>query len=93
MVLTCFKAVIGLTVNLVRVKWSLWGEADDVVALADILCCKVLLMNYLGMPLGPLFKDRTVWNPILEKRERRLAGQKPIFFPRRKVDSLEGHAF
>jgi len=31
-------------------------------------------MKYLGLPLGEKFKDKTIWNPILEKVERKLAG-------------------
>jgi hypothetical protein len=47
-----------------------------VEALAAILGCKVskLPMTYLGLPLGSRFKEKTVWNGILEKMERRFAG-------------------
>ena len=36
-------------------------------------------MSYLGMPLGASFKTSTVWNPILKKIERRLAGWKRLY--------------
>ena len=36
-------------------------------------------MKYLGLPLGAKFKDKTIWNPILEKIERRLAGWKRLY--------------
>ena len=36
-------------------------------------------MKYLGLPLGAKFKDKTIWNPILEKMERRLAGWKCLY--------------
>ena len=36
-------------------------------------------MKYLGLPLGAKFKDKTIWNPILEKTERRLAGWKRLY--------------
>ena len=36
-------------------------------------------MKYLGLPLGAKFKEKTIWNPILEKMERRLAGWKCLF--------------
>ena len=54
----------------------MWGD------LAEILCCKVgsLPMQYLGMPLGASFKAKFVWNPILEKMERRLARWKSLYF-------------
>jgi hypothetical protein len=33
-------------------------------------------MKYLGLPLGARYKSKEIWNPILEKMERRLAGWK-----------------
>uniref|UniRef100_A0A2N9GE45 Reverse transcriptase domain-containing protein n=1 Tax=Fagus sylvatica TaxID=28930 RepID=A0A2N9GE45_FAGSY len=36
-------------------------------------------MSYLGLPLGASFKASSVWNPILEKVERRLAGWKKLY--------------
>ena len=36
-------------------------------------------MKYLGLPLGAKFQDKTIWNPILEKKERRLAGWKGLY--------------
>ena len=36
-------------------------------------------MKYLGLPLGAKFKDKTIWNPILEKMEKRLAGWKSLY--------------
>ena len=33
-------------------------------------------MKHLGLPLGAKLKDKTIWNPILEKMERRLVGWK-----------------
>ena len=37
---------------------------------------ETLPTKYLGLPLGAKFKERSIWNPILEKMERRLAGWK-----------------
>ena len=36
-------------------------------------------MKYLGLPLGAQFKETTIWNPIIEKMERRLAGWKRLY--------------
>ena len=36
-------------------------------------------MKYLGLPLGAKFKDKPIWNPILKKMERRLAGWKRLY--------------
>ena len=33
-------------------------------------------MSYLGMPLGAHFKDASIWNPILERVEKKLVGWK-----------------
>ena len=45
-------------------------------ALASVLGCNIgrLLMIYLGMPLGSHFKDPSIWNPIIEKMEKKLFG-------------------
>ena len=36
-------------------------------------------MKYLVLSLGANFMDKTIWNPILEKVERRLAGWKQLY--------------
>ena len=36
-------------------------------------------MKYLGHPLGAKFKDKTIWNLILEKMERKLVGWKKLY--------------
>jgi hypothetical protein len=38
-----------------------------------------LPMKYLGLPLGAKFKAKEVWNEVLEKMERRLAGWKRLY--------------
>jgi hypothetical protein len=43
-------------------------------------------MKYLGLPLGAKFKAKEVWNEVLEKMERRLAGWKRLYL-QRGVDS------
>ena len=52
------------------------GEVPNVYVLAEILGCQIgsLPMTYLSIPLGASHKSPTVWNPILEKIERKLAG-------------------
>ena len=53
---------------------------NNVHALAEILGCRVgaLPMNYLGMPLGSSHKPPSIWNPILEKIERKFVGWKNL---------------
>ena len=50
-------------------------------ARAEILGCRVgeLPMSYLGMPLGASHNSPSIWNPILEKFERKLAGWKKLY--------------
>ena len=36
-------------------------------------------MIYLGMPLGSLHKTASIWNPILEKMEKKLSGWKRLY--------------
>ena len=57
------------------------GEVENLSYLADILSCRIgaLPMSYLGMPLGASFKAVGVWNPIIEKVERRLAGWQKLY--------------
>ncbi|KAK9988960.1 hypothetical protein SO802_029199 [Lithocarpus litseifolius] len=36
-------------------------------------------MNYLGMPLGTSYKTASIWNPILERMEKKLSGWKHLY--------------
>jgi hypothetical protein len=47
-----------------------------VEGLANIVGCRVssLPLKYLGLSLGALFKAKSIWDDIIEKIERRLAG-------------------
>ena len=38
-----------------------------------------LPMKYLGMLLGTSFKTASIWNPILEKMEKKLSGWKHLY--------------
>ena len=57
------------------------GEVGNIGDLASILRCRVgsLPMKYLGMPLGTSFKTASIWNPILEKIEKKLSGWKRLY--------------
>ena len=75
MLLLCFQAVTGLKVNALKSEMVPIGEVPNVFVLAEILGCRVrsLPMTYLGIALGASHKSPTVWNPILEKFEHKLA--------------------
>ena len=57
------------------------GDVLNMDELVAILGCRQssVPMTYLGLPLGAKFKDRAIWNPILEKMERRLASWKRLY--------------
>ena len=57
------------------------GEVNNVHAFAEILGCRVgtLPTSCLGMPLGTSHKSSSIWNPILEKIKRKLAGWKELY--------------
>uniref|UniRef100_A0A7N2KVN7 Reverse transcriptase domain-containing protein n=1 Tax=Quercus lobata TaxID=97700 RepID=A0A7N2KVN7_QUELO len=73
-VLIFSEAITGLKVNVGKSEIVPIGELRNLNVLAHVLCCKVgsLPMIYLGMPLGAHYKDSSIWNPIIEKMERRL---------------------
>ena len=81
MVLIFFEAITGLKVNVGKREIVPVGEVGNLDALARILCCKVscLPMSYLGIPLGAHFKDASIWNPILERVEKKLFGWKRLY--------------
>ena len=78
MVLIFFEVIIGLKINVDKSEIVPIGDVGNLNALARVLCCKVgsLPMTYLGMPLGAHYKDSPIWNPIIEKMERRIFGWK-----------------
>jgi hypothetical protein len=72
----CFEAILGLRINLAKSEIIYVGEVEDVEELTNILGCRVssLPMKYLGLPLGASYKATSIWNDIIEKMERWLAG-------------------
>uniref|UniRef100_A0A2N9G4U0 Reverse transcriptase domain-containing protein n=1 Tax=Fagus sylvatica TaxID=28930 RepID=A0A2N9G4U0_FAGSY len=79
--LTWFQAVSGLKVNLTKSEMVVVGDVPHIGGLANILGCQILTlpMKYLGLPLGAKFNAKEVWNEVLEKMERRLAGWKRLY--------------
>ena len=76
LVLSCFQAFTGLKVNVGKSEIVPVREVNNLDALTNILQCRVdsLPMKYLGMLLGTSFKTVSIWNPILEKMEKKLSG-------------------
>ena len=79
--LSCFQAFTSLKVNVGKSEIVPVREVNNLVALASILQCRVgsLPMKYLEMPLGTSFKTASIWNPILEKMEKKLLGWKHLY--------------
>jgi hypothetical protein len=77
----CFEAASGLRINLEKSEIVPIGEVEDVERLANLLGCRVasLPMTYLGLPLGASYKSTSIWNGVIEKMERRLAGWKRMY--------------
>ena len=71
----------GLKVNVGKSEIVPVGEVNNLVELASILQCRAgsLAMKYLGMLLGTSFKITSIWNPILEKMEKKLSGWKCLY--------------
>uniref|UniRef100_A0A2N9I8S1 Reverse transcriptase domain-containing protein n=1 Tax=Fagus sylvatica TaxID=28930 RepID=A0A2N9I8S1_FAGSY len=79
--LLCFEAVSGLRVNLGKSKMVPIGNVPNIQELAAMLECRIsaLPMNYLGLPLGARYKSKALWDPVLEKMGRKLAGWKKLY--------------
>ena len=80
MILIWFEAVSRLKINLGKSELVPVGMVDNLDLLLIVLGCKqgTLPMKNLGLPLGAKFKDKAIWNPILEKIEQRLVGWKRL---------------
>jgi hypothetical protein len=82
--LLCFEATSSLKTSLAKSELVHVGNVPSVSGLARILGCRVpsLPVKYLGLPLGAPFKAKSVWNSIIEKMERKLAGWKRLHLNR-----------
>jgi hypothetical protein len=78
---TWFEAISGLKINLSKSEMVPVGQVLNIDVLAGILGCNIthLPMSYLGLPLGAKFKSKQIWDPILEKMERKLAGWQRMY--------------
>ena len=81
MILIWFEAMSSLKINLGKSELVHVGMVHNIDLLLIVLGCKqgTLPMKYLDLPSGAKFKDKTIWNPILEKMERKLAGWKRLY--------------
>ena len=79
--ITIIEEMSGLRINLGKSELVPVGDVLNFPDLVEILGCResALPLKHLGLPLGASFKDKSIWNPILEKMERRLAGWKKLY--------------
>ncbi|XP_030945912.1 TMV resistance protein N-like [Quercus lobata] len=72
LVLFWFEVVSGLKINMVKSELVPVGVVPNIADMVDVLGCKQgsLLAKYLGLPLGANVRNRSIWNPIIEKMER-----------------------
>lgn len=70
--MTCHKVNLGKSTLIVV------GDDPNLDMVAADLGCKTssLPVTYLGLPLGPAYKRVNVWNPIIERVQKRLIGWK-----------------
>nr|XP_016476809.1 PREDICTED: uncharacterized protein LOC107798345 [Nicotiana tabacum] len=70
------KIVSGLKINHRKCEITPMGEVDNIEEIAHVLNCKVgtLPTTYLELPLGASSKDLAMWNPVIERVEKWLAG-------------------
>lgn len=68
--------VSGLKINLRKFEILPVGEVGDIDSLAQVVHCRVgaLPTTYLGVPFGASNNNPTVWNSVLQRVKKRLAG-------------------
>ena len=54
------------------------GQVDNILLLAGVLGCSIdsFPSSYLVLLLGAKFKDKSIWEPVVKRFERRLSGRK-----------------
>ncbi|XP_075104397.1 uncharacterized protein LOC142178543 [Nicotiana tabacum] len=76
LILQWFQIVSGFKIKLDMCEIFPVGEVANIDALSDVLGFKMgsLPTTYLGLPLGSSHKEIAVWNPVIERVEKKLAG-------------------
>ena len=78
-VIHCFQVMSGLNNDFHRsCLFEVCLEQHNLREWADKICCKVNILPsiYLGLPLGAKANSTKIWEPIVEKLGRRIAGWK-----------------
>jgi len=77
----CFEAVFGFSINLAKSELVPMGNVNNVDGLANIMGYEIfsLPLKYLDFTLGASFKAKYIWDGVIEKIERCLAGWKMMY--------------
>ncbi|XP_010279442.1 PREDICTED: uncharacterized protein LOC104613364 [Nelumbo nucifera] len=77
-ILSWFEVTIGLKVNWNKNQIIPVGHVSNLLECVDILACQIesLPVKYLGLPLGVSGGSSTIWDPVIERLERKLASWK-----------------
>ena len=80
-ILARFEVVSRLKIYFLKLELVPIGIVPNMEELVEILGCSqsLLPLKYLGLPLGATHKEETIWNLVLEKMERHLAGWKMLY--------------
>lgn len=73
-----FFEVFGLKVNLSKSRMYGVGNVSNMGKLAEYLGYEIGILpsTYLGLPLGASYKNSSVWDPVVFRINKRLAGWK-----------------
>jgi hypothetical protein len=86
-----------LRINLVKSELVPVSDVINVEVLTSILGCRIFvysydISNYPGLPLGALFKAKSIWDVIIGKIEHRLAGWKRMYLTKvRRVTLIKSN--
>ena len=71
-----FEVMSGLKINLSKSVHIPVGEVPKLNNLAQFFGCVIdsLPSSYFGLPLGASFKSKVVWDPVVERFRKKLAG-------------------
>jgi len=75
-ILVLFEVMLGFKINLSKSVLIPIGEVPELNNLAQFFGCGVdyLPSSYLGLPLGATYKCKLVWDPVVERFWKKLAG-------------------
>ena len=79
-----FEVMLGLKINLSKSVIIPIGEVPELESLAQFFGCGFdsLPSSYLGLLLGASFKSKVVWEPVMERFRKKLAGWKSVLLSR-----------